>query len=94
MKELLITAGGENVAPIPIEDTMKKELPILSNAMVVGDRKKFLSCLLTFKVETDPDTMEPKDTLTKASKVRILIFKLARSASTVQELLGTVFLKV
>jgi len=68
LKELIITAGGENVAPIPIEDTMKKELPVLSNAMVVGDRKKFLSCLLTFRVETDPDTMEPKDTLTKAAK--------------------------
>ena len=68
LKELIITAGGENVAPIPIEDTMKKELPVLSNAMVVGDRKKFLSCLLTLKVETDPDTMEPKDNLTKAAK--------------------------
>ena len=68
LKELIITAGGENVAPIPIEETVVKELPCVSNAMVVGDRKKFLSCLLTFKVEVDPDTMEPKDDLASPSK--------------------------
>ena len=48
--ELLITAGGENVAPTLIEDAIKRELPVVSNAMVIGDRKKFLSCLLTLKV--------------------------------------------
>ena len=68
LKELIITAGGENVAPIPIEETIKKELPCISNAMVVGDRRKFLSCLLTFKVEVDSETMEPKDDLASASK--------------------------
>lgn len=50
VSEIIITAGGENVAPIPIEDRIKKELPIVSNAMVIGDKKKFLSCLLTLKV--------------------------------------------
>ena len=67
LKELVITAGGENVAPIPIEDTIKKELGCISNAMVIGDRKKFLSCLLTMKVEVDADTMEPKEELTSAA---------------------------
>ena len=45
-KELSIAAGGENVLPLIIEDAIKSELPCISNAMVVGDRKKFLSCLL------------------------------------------------
>ena len=49
IKELIITAGGENVPPLLIEDAIKFELPCISNAMVVGDRKKFLSCLLTMK---------------------------------------------
>ena len=51
LTEILITAGGENVAPTLIEDAIKKELPVVSNAMVIGDRKKFLSCLLTLKVK-------------------------------------------
>ena len=62
---------GENVAPIPIEETIKKELPCVSNAMIVGDRKKFLSCLLTLRVELDTETMEPKDDLASASKGKI-----------------------
>ena len=36
--------------------------------MVVGDRRKFLSSLLTLRVEVDTDTMEAKDDLTKAAK--------------------------
>ena len=63
IKELIITAGGENVPPLVIEDAIKKELPCISNAMVVGDQKKYLSCLLTLKVDADPETLEPKKDL-------------------------------
>lgn len=52
--ELIITAGGENVPPVPIEDSLKSELPIVSNAMLVGDKLKFLSMLLTLKVTGPP----------------------------------------
>jgi long-chain-fatty-acid--CoA ligase ACSBG len=50
LKELLITAGGENVAPVPIEDNVKTALPFVSQAVLLGDRLKFLSILLTLKV--------------------------------------------
>ena len=39
------------MAPVLIEDNIKAELPIVSHAMVVGDRRKFLSVLLTLRVK-------------------------------------------
>ncbi len=44
-KELLKTAGGKIVAPAPIENMLKTS-PLISNAMVVGDRRKFVSVLV------------------------------------------------
>ena len=49
IKEILITAGGENVPPLLIEDAIKEALPCISNVMVVGDKKKYLCCVLTMK---------------------------------------------
>lgn len=49
----MITAGGENVAPVLIENIIKEELPFISNPLVVGDGKKFLACLITLKQEVD-----------------------------------------
>jgi len=56
-------ASGDKVAPVPIENQIKQELPIISNAMVVGDQQKYLSCLLTLKVEQDPVTGLPTNQL-------------------------------
>lgn len=36
--------------PIPIETLVKEKIPIISNAVLVGDKAKFLSMLLTLKV--------------------------------------------
>lgn len=52
IKELLITAGGENVAPVPIEDEIKANTQdIVSNVMVIGDRQKYLTAFVTLKCE-------------------------------------------
>uniref|UniRef100_A0A8C6ZWG7 Long-chain-fatty-acid--CoA ligase ACSBG1 n=1 Tax=Nothoprocta perdicaria TaxID=30464 RepID=A0A8C6ZWG7_NOTPE len=87
IKDLIITAGGENVPPIPIEDAVKKELPIVSNAMVIGDKKKFLSMLLTLKCVLDPDTSEPTDILTE--QAREFCQKRGSKATRVSEIVAT-----
>lgn len=63
IKELIITAGGENVPPVMIEQQLKKAIPALSNAVVVGERRKFLAALFTLKCKVDPETQEPQDEL-------------------------------
>ena len=44
-KDIIVTAGGKNVAPQPIENLLKLN-PYILNAVVVGDRRKFISALL------------------------------------------------
>lgn len=53
-KELIITAGGENVAPYPIENNIKKKLPFASWVVVIGDNKKYLTALISIKNITPP----------------------------------------
>ena len=52
-KELIITAGGENVAPQLVEGFMKG-IPVVSQAFVVGDRQRYLAALLTLDPEKVP----------------------------------------
>jgi long-chain acyl-CoA synthetase len=44
-KELIVNAYGKNVAPAPIENSLKSS-PFIGQAVVIGDRRKFLSALL------------------------------------------------
>lgn len=53
LKELIITAGGENISPIQIENSLKDICPLLSYVILIGDDRKYLICLLTFKVQND-----------------------------------------
>lgn len=54
IKELIITAGGENIAPVIIEDNFKDACPPCSNIMVIGENQKFLAAIITLKVDIDP----------------------------------------
>jgi long-chain acyl-CoA synthetase len=49
-KEIIITAGGKNIAPKNIEAALKNH-PLVGEAVVIGDRRKFLSALLTLDPE-------------------------------------------
>ena len=65
----MITAGGENVAPVPIEEIVKEELPCISNAVLVGDGRKFLNILLTLKVDINKENDVPTDDLTPNARL-------------------------
>lgn len=49
-KELLKTSGGKYVAPVPIEDSLKA-LPLIKEAMVVGDNRKYCVALIALDEE-------------------------------------------
>ncbi len=51
MKDIIITAGGKNVTPSEIENQLKFS-PYISDAVVIGDRRKFLTCLIMIDHET------------------------------------------
>jgi len=53
LKELIITKGGENIAPVPIEDEIKALLPGISHCVLIGDQRKYLTALLTLKTENE-----------------------------------------
>lgn len=63
IKELIITAGGENVAPVPIEDKFKLCCSPCSNIMVVGENQRFIAAIITLKVDPDPKTGGMSDNL-------------------------------
>jgi long-chain acyl-CoA synthetase len=64
-KELIVTAGGKNVAPAVLEDRLRAH-PLVSQCMVVGDGKPFIAALVTLDAEALPGWLEragkPSDT--------------------------------
>jgi long-chain acyl-CoA synthetase len=53
-KELIVTAGGKNVAPAVLEDRLRAH-PLISQCIVVGDQKPYIACLVTL----DPEAVTP-----------------------------------
>jgi long-chain acyl-CoA synthetase len=49
-KELIVTAGGKNVAPAVLEDRVRAN-PLVSQCMVVGDGRPYIACLVTLDEE-------------------------------------------
>jgi long-chain acyl-CoA synthetase len=53
-KEILVTAGGKNVAPAVLEDRVRAH-PLVDQCLVVGDGQPFIAALVTLDHETVPD---------------------------------------
>jgi long-chain-fatty-acid--CoA ligase ACSBG len=68
IKELIIGAGGENIAPVPIEDRFKAICLPCSNIIVVGEMQRFMAALITFKVDVDMKSGLPSKELTSEAK--------------------------
>ena len=52
-KEIIVTAGGKNVAPALLEDRLRAH-PLISQAMAVGDQQPFIAALITIDPEAFP----------------------------------------
>lgn len=74
-KELIITAGGKNITPVNIEALVKRN-PLVSQCVVVGDRKPYLVALITLDQEAlsrfaaEQDTLDESATMTDSPVVR------------------------
>lgn len=53
-KELIVTAGGENVPPVPVEDAVCAESAAVGHAVIVGDGRPYVVALIALKVRLCP----------------------------------------
>lgn len=88
IKELLITAGGENVQPAVLEDAIRRHT-LVSQVMVVGDRQPFVGAFVTLDLEMLPGWLElrglPPLTLSQAldsAEVRAAVQEVVDEANT------------
>ncbi len=70
IKDIIITSGGKNIAPYPIEEKIKSLLPdLVSNCMLVGDKQKHLALLITVRAVIDPASLEVSEKVILTRKI-------------------------
>ena len=86
-KELIVTAGGKNVAPAVLEDRLRAN-PIISQCVVVGDSKPYIGALVTLDQDALPQILSanniesaPMDDLIQNADVRALVQKAVNTAN-------------
>lgn len=82
MKDIIITAGGKNITPAEIENSLKFS-PYISDAVVIGDQRKFLTCLIMIDQENVEKFAQDK-------KVPFNNFRSLCAAQEVRDLIGSV----
>jgi long-chain acyl-CoA synthetase len=86
-KELLVTAGGKNVAPAPLEDPLRAD-PLIGQAVVVGDKRPFISALISLDSEMLPiwlanNGADKKMTMAQAAKSPIVLAEIQKAIDRV-----------
>jgi len=91
-KELLVTAGGKNVAPAVMEDRLRSH-PIVSQCVVVGDGRAFIGALITLDQEALPGILSangiaeaPLEKLVTDPAVRAIVQKAVNYANEIVSL--------
>ena len=92
-KELIVTAGGKNVAPTQLEDPLRAD-PIIGQAVVVGDRKPFVSALIFLDPEMLPlwltnHQLDPKMTLEQACREPVVLAEVQEAVNRVNRRFST-----
>jgi len=67
-KELIIGEGGENIAPVPVEDHIKKSCDGIADVMMVGDKRKYNIALITLKAQGANGEVPGTDNLDAGAK--------------------------
>lgn len=87
-KEIIVTAGGKNVAPAELEDRLRGH-PFISQVVAVGDKKPFISALITLDAEMLPGWLRnhdlPSMTVTQATKDPQVIAAIDRAVKRTNE---------
>jgi long-chain acyl-CoA synthetase len=88
-KEILVTAGGKNVAPAPIEDPLRAH-PLAGQVVVIGDAKPFISALISLDPEMVPvwaanNGIEEKLTLAEATKHPAIVAEIQSAVDEVNK---------
>jgi long-chain acyl-CoA synthetase len=88
-KEILVTAGGKNVAPAPIEDLLRAH-PLIGQVVAVGDAKPFIGALISLDPEMVPvwsqnNGVTERLTLSEASRHEVIRAELQKAVDEVNK---------
>jgi long-chain acyl-CoA synthetase len=87
-KEIIVTAGGKNIAPALLEDRFRGH-PIVSQVVVVGDKRPFIGALVTLDPEMLPGWLKshglPSMTVAEAAENPSVLAALDRAANRANE---------
>jgi long-chain acyl-CoA synthetase len=88
-KELLVTAGGKNVAPAPLEDPIRA-VPIVGQAVVIGDKRPFVAAIISLDPEMLPiwlanNGADKEMSLSQAAKSPIVLAEIQKAIDRVNK---------